>query len=58
MISSAPNLPNVFLVDITNDEIEGVKTLLKGQTSVTVAPELLPVVSSRIVAIDGSRRRS
>ncbi len=48
-ISSAPNLPNVFLVDITNDEIAGVKTLLKGQSSVTVPPELLPVISSRIV---------
>jgi putative ABC transport system permease protein len=53
-ISSAPNLPNVFLVDITNDEIEGIKTLLKGQSSVTVAPELLPVVSSRVLAVDGT----
>ncbi|WP_213805823.1 FtsX-like permease family protein [Granulicella sp. dw_53] len=52
-ISSAPNLPNVFLVDITSDEIEGVKVLLKGQSSVTAAPELLPVVSSRIIALDG-----
>ncbi|MCU1321406.1 MAG: hypothetical protein JWM43_1055 [Acidobacteriaceae bacterium] len=52
-ISSAPNLPNVFLVDITNDEIEGIKVLLKGQGSVTAAPELLPVVSSRIMALDG-----
>jgi putative ABC transport system permease protein len=53
-ISSAPNLPNVFLVDITNDEIEGIRTLLKGQSSVTVAPELLPVVSSRVLAVDGT----
>jgi putative ABC transport system permease protein len=53
-ISSAPNLPNVFLVDITNDEIEGIKALLKGQGSVTIAPELLPVVSSRILALDGT----
>ena len=53
-ISSAPNLPNVFLVDITNDEIEGIKVLLKGQGSVTAAPELLPVVSSRILALDGT----
>ena len=52
-ISSAPNLPNVFLVDITNDEIGGVKTLLKGQSSVTVTPELLPVVSARIMELDG-----
>jgi putative ABC transport system permease protein len=53
-ISSAPNLPNMFLVDITNDEIEGIKTLLKGQSSVKAAPELLPVVSSRVLAIDGT----
>lgn len=52
-ISSAPNLPNVFLIDITKDEIDGLRGLLKAQPSVTVAPELLPVVSSRIVAIDG-----
>ena len=52
-ISSAPNLPNVFLVDITNSEIEGIKVLLKGQSSVTVAPEMLPVVSSRILSLDG-----
>jgi putative ABC transport system permease protein len=52
-ISSAPNLPNVFLVDITNDEVGGIRTLLKNQPSVTAAPELLPVVSSRIIEIDG-----
>ena len=52
-ISSAPNLPNVFLVDITNDEVNGIRSLLKAQPSVTAAPELLPVVSSRIIEIDG-----
>lgn len=52
-LSSAPNLPNVFLVDITTKEVAGVEKLLKAQPSVTAEPELLPVVSSRIVAIDG-----
>jgi putative ABC transport system permease protein len=52
-ISSAPNLPNVFLVDITNDEVGGIRSLLKTQSSVTSPPELLPVVSSRIIDIDG-----
>lgn len=52
-LSSAPNLPNVFLVDITSKEVAGVEKLLKSQPSVTAAPELLPVVSSRIVAING-----
>jgi putative ABC transport system permease protein len=52
-ISSAPNLPNVFLIDITNDEVNGMRTLLKAQKSVTTEPELLPVVSSRIIEING-----
>ncbi len=52
-ISSAPNLPNVFLVDITSNEIEGIRTSAEGAASVTAEPELLPVVSSRIIAIDG-----
>jgi len=52
-VSSSPNLPNVFLVDITPAEIDGVRTLLKGQTAVTGTPELLPVVSSRILFLDG-----
>jgi putative ABC transport system permease protein len=52
-ISSSPNLPNVFLIDITNDEIDGMRALLKSQKSVTAEPELLPVVSSRIIELDG-----
>jgi putative ABC transport system permease protein len=52
-ISSAPNLPNIFLIDITNEEIGGVSDLLKHSPAVTGTPELLPVVTSRIVALDG-----
>jgi len=52
-ITSAPNLPNVFLVDIANDEAAGVRKLLESSPAVTAEPEMLPVVSSRIVALDG-----
>jgi putative ABC transport system permease protein len=52
-ISAAPNLPNVFLIDITNSEIGGIRTLLKAQHSVAAEPEMLPVVSSRVIDIDG-----
>jgi putative ABC transport system permease protein len=52
-ISSAPNLPNIFLVDIANDEIDGMRKLLAASRAVTAPPELLPVVSSRIVSLDG-----
>jgi putative ABC transport system permease protein len=41
------------LVDITTSEVDGVRKLLKAQPGVPVGPELVPVVSSRIVAIDG-----
>ena len=52
-ISSAPNLPNIFLVDIANDEIDGMRKLLTASKAVSAPPELLPVVSSRIVSLDG-----
>ncbi len=52
-ISSKPNLPNVFLVDITDEEIGGMRTLLEHNPAVTAPPELLPVVTSRIVGLDG-----
>ena len=52
-ISSATNLPNVFLVDIANSEIDGMRGLLKAQPGVTTQPELLPLVSARVLTIDG-----
>ncbi len=52
-ISSAPNLPNVFLIDITDAEIDGVRALLLGQPHVKPDMEMLPVVASRIEAING-----
>jgi putative ABC transport system permease protein len=52
-ITSAPNLPNIFLIDIANDEVQGVTALLKSSSAVTATPEMLPVVSGRIVGIDG-----
>ena len=52
-IASAPNIPNVFLVDIADTEINGMRTLLKAQPGITAEPELLPVTTSLIEAIDG-----
>jgi putative ABC transport system permease protein len=53
-ISSNPELPNVFLVDIANEEIDGVRNLLTHSAAVTAPPELLPVVTSRIIALNGT----
>jgi putative ABC transport system permease protein len=52
-ISAAPNLPNVFLVDVANSEIDGMRRLLKSRPEVTTEAELLPVVASRVEEIDG-----
>ncbi len=52
-ISASPELPNVFLIDITPEEIDGVRSLIQAQKVVTAPAEFLPIVSSRIVAIDG-----
>ncbi len=52
-LSSTPNLPNIFLVDIAATEIDGIRTLLEHSPAVTAPPELLPVITSRVLAIDG-----
>ncbi|WP_089408434.1 ABC transporter permease [Granulicella rosea] len=52
-ITSRPNLPNVFLVDIAHDEIDGMRKLLAASPEITAPPELLPVATSRIAAVDG-----
>jgi len=54
-LTSRANLPNIYLIDIARDEIDGVRKLLKAQPGVTTAPEFLPVVTSRIDAIEGVR---
>ena len=52
-ISSNPKLPNVFLIDIANEEIGGMRKLLHDSPAVTAPPELLPVVTARILALNG-----
>ncbi len=52
-LSTQPTLPNVFLIDIAPTEIEGVRALLKTQSAVRGTPEMLPVIASRILRVDG-----
>jgi putative ABC transport system permease protein len=51
-VTSASDLPNVFLVDVAATEIDGVRALLRSQPTIKSPAEFLPVVSSRIVAVD------
>ena len=53
-ITSAPNLPNIFLVDIADKEIDGMRGLLAHSSAVTAPPELLPVVTMRVTALNGT----
>ncbi|MDE1161460.1 MAG: FtsX-like permease family protein [Acidobacteriaceae bacterium] len=52
-VSTAENLPNLFLIDISPKEVDGLRALLKTQPTVQGEPELLPVVGSRLLAVDG-----
>jgi putative ABC transport system permease protein len=52
-VAVAENLPNIFLIDMTSDEVGGIRTLLSQQPTVHGTPELVPVVTSRLTAIKG-----
>jgi putative ABC transport system permease protein len=53
-VATAENLPNIFLIDMANDEVGGVRELLAQQATVKGTPEIVPVVSSRLLAINGT----
>jgi putative ABC transport system permease protein len=46
-------LPNIFLVDIATDELDGVSSLIGKQPGVHGAMEQLPVVAGRLEEVDG-----
>jgi putative ABC transport system permease protein len=50
---AGPKTPNIFLIDIGSRELPGVEALLKTQAGVEDKPEMIPIVSSRIVSVDG-----
>jgi putative ABC transport system permease protein len=51
--TASPKLPNIFLVDITTDEIAGVKDFFQHQKGVSQELDLMPVVTGRFVSING-----
>lgn len=52
--TTAARLPNLFLIDIASDEVAGVRSLLATQPAVQGTPEIAPVISARISAINGT----
>jgi putative ABC transport system permease protein len=51
--TASPKLPNIFLIDVTSDEVEGVKNFFAHQPGLTRALDLMPVVPGRFTAING-----
>jgi putative ABC transport system permease protein len=49
----AAGVPNVFLVDISKDELAGVKALVAHQPGIRGKVETLPVVAGRIDSVNG-----
>ena len=52
--TASPKLPNIFLIDVTSDEAQGVKEFFRHQQGVTEPLDLMPVVSGRIVSINST----
>jgi putative ABC transport system permease protein len=51
--TASPKLPNIFLVDVTTDEIAGVKDFFAHQAGVSQALDLMPMVTVRFVSLNG-----
>jgi putative ABC transport system permease protein len=51
--TASPKLPNVFLIDITGDEIAGLRDFFAHQPGITEPADLMPVVRGEFVAIHG-----
>ncbi len=52
--NSLSQLPNLFLIDISPDEVDAVRNLLAHQAQVQGAPEILPVIAARITTVNGT----
>jgi len=56
--TASPKLPNIFLVDVTTDEVPGMKQFFSTQPGVKPGEsgglELLPVISGRFVSLNGT----
>lgn len=52
-MTASPTTPNVFLIDISTQELDGLRSLLAKQAGVRGQLETLPVVSGRLTEVDG-----
>ena len=52
-MTTLSKLPNLFLIDVSPQEVAGVRSLLTSQKYVQGEPEMLPVIAARLSALDG-----
>lgn len=53
--TAPPGMPNVYLIGITQAQVDPLKELLAKQPGVLGTPEFVPSVSARLVSINGDR---
>jgi putative ABC transport system permease protein len=53
--TAPPGMPNVFLVGVTQAQVDPLKALLARQDGVQGTPEFVPSVSARLVSINGQK---
>ena len=51
--TASPKVPNIFLIDVTTDEIAGVKDFFAHQNGMVGGLDLLPMVTGRFVSLNG-----
>jgi putative ABC transport system permease protein len=52
--SMSPSTPNVFLIDISADELDGVRQLVLAQPGATKTFEALPILTGTLDSLDGA----
>ncbi len=53
--TASPKLPNVFLIDVSSDEVAGVRQFFQHQPGVLQQLDMMPVVQGRFVSLNGTR---
>jgi putative ABC transport system permease protein len=51
--TASPKLPNIFLVDVTGDEVAGVRDFFARQAGVSQSLDLMPVLAGRFLSLNG-----
>src|SRR5206468_4385755 len=49
--TASPKLPNVFLIDVTADEVAGVRAFFQHQAGVTEPLDLMPGLTGRFISL-------